>query len=227
MPHTEMRNPIINKKMLFIAVFSGFMFATLISCNKHKAPAKNPIAFNVRLSFSDPDSIATKKVIGPLQKELSKINGVSKTSSSSNEKGFYDIKVELNAGQDADRTGVDIQNRVALIQDQLPKGAGVTFYQIPANPVVVEIRTRYAGADSILVRSNIAGSLRAEIFKVKGVSTIATPIKKGAGFLRVEVYNNNSVDSTIAEIRKIVSLENTKPVTGAKEKIALTVLRPK
>ena len=213
--------------MLFIAVFSGFMFATLISCNKHKAPAKNPIAFNVRLSFSDPDSIATKKVIGPLQKELSKINGVSKTSSSSNEKGFYDIKVELNAGQDADRTGVDIQNRVALIQDQLPKGAGVTFYQIPANPVVVEIRTRYAGADSILVRSNSAGSLRAEIFKVKGVSTIAMPIKKGAGLLRVEVYNNNRVDSAIAEIRKIVSLENTKPVIGAKGKIALTVLRPK
>ena len=223
-----MRIPITNKKEFLVAIFSSLMFAVIfISCNKHEVPTKNPIAFNVRLSFSDSDSIATKKVIGPLQKELSKINGVSKTSSSSNETGFYDIKIELNAGQDADRTGVDIQNRLALMQGQLPKAAGVTFYQIPANPVVVEIRTLYTGADSTLIRSNIAGSLKAEIFKVKGVGTIATPIKKGAGFLRVEVYNNNSVDSAIAEIRKIVSLENTKPVMGAKEKIALTVLRPK
>ena len=213
--------------MLFIAVFSGFMFATLISCNKHKAQAKNPIAFNVRVVLADSDPVATKKAIEPLQKELSKIKGIGKISSSGNEKGFYDIKIELSPEQDADRTGVDIQNRLALIQEQLPKGAGVTFYQIPANPVVVEIRTIYAGADSIWVRSNIAGSLKAEIFKVKGVSTIAIPIKKGAGFLRVEVYNNNRVDSVIAEIQKIVSLENTKLVTGAKEKITLTVLRPK
>ena len=223
-----MRIPITNNKELLVAIFSSLMFTVIfISCNRHEVPTKNPIAFNVRLSFSESDSIATKKVIGPLQKELSKIKGVGKISSSSNEKGFYDIKIELNAGQDADRTGVDIQNRVALMQGQLPKATGVTFYQIPANPVVVEIRTIYAGVDSTLVRSNIAGSLRAEIFKVKGVSTIAMPIKKGAGLLRVEVYNNNRVDSAIAEIRKIVSLENTKPVIGAKGKIALTVLRPK
>jgi multidrug efflux pump len=112
------------KKAVFIVV-ANIVFG-FVGC---KHPPKERAVMQVYVSYTEADSATVMKVLDPLQKEISKISNIHKISTSS-QKGAGNIIVEFNMDKNIDSATVEIQNRLLLINAQLPKEAKVYSFRM-------------------------------------------------------------------------------------------------
>lgn len=113
------------KKVAFITAAN--MVFGLVSC---KQTPKEPAVMRVYVSYAGADSAAIKlKVLDPLQKEISNISNIHKISAIA-QNGYGNIIVEFNMNKNIDSATVDIQNRLLLMNVQLPKEAKVYSFSV-------------------------------------------------------------------------------------------------
>lgn len=174
------------------------------SC-KQKTQAQ--YAVEITINSKTTDSVLMKsKVIAPLEKEILKIEHVSKISSLS-EKSYGLIKVEFKPNINIDEATLNLQNRIQTVTINLPKDADVIISKIVENPKVVELKISLNNADSSSIdsttmKTNIINPLVKQTLQIKGVHQALTSSKNGIGIIRLKFYpeiSENEISSRVQQ----------------------------
>ena len=112
------------KKVAFIAVAN--MVFGLVSC---KQTPKERAMMQVHVSYAEADSATVMKILDPLQKEISKISNIHKISTSS-QKDAGNIIVEFNMDKNIDSAAIEVQNRLTVANNGLPKEAKIYCFRM-------------------------------------------------------------------------------------------------
>jgi hydrophobe/amphiphile efflux-1 (HAE1) family protein len=134
----------------------------------------------VSVSTSYPGANASgveQSVAGPIEEQVNGVDGMSYMSSTSSSDGSYQLGVTFEVGTDPDIAAVNVQNRVAVANAQLPQDAirqGVTTRKRSPNMLLIINLVSPEGSRDSLFLSNYASIyLENVLARVPGVGDVS------------------------------------------------------
>lgn len=131
------RRPIFATVLAVIMILAGAMAYTKLPVAQF--PDITPPTIMVSASYPGADaSTVAKTVAAPIEEQVNGIEGMMYMSSSSTD-GAYSLTITFSQGTDIDNAAVNVQNRIAMADNQLPSAVtqqGVTIRKQSSNNVL-------------------------------------------------------------------------------------------
>ena len=164
--------PVLSTVISILIVVLGLI--GLMSLPVEQYPNIAPPTVQVRAFYTGASADAVlNSVVIPLEEQINGVEGMTYITSSSSNSGMAEIQVFFEQGVDPDMAAVNVQNRVALAQAQLPSEviqAGVrTFKSQTSNLLMIFIYSENPDYDGMFIQNYAAINIIPQIQRVSGV----------------------------------------------------------
>ncbi len=170
------RRPRMAAVMAILMVLAGTL--ALFALPVAQYPEITPPVVNVTANYPGADSETLAATVGsPIESQVNGVDDMIYMSSTSNSSGNYTLSVYFEIGTDPDIAQVNVQNRVALANPQLPETVqrlGVSVQkQQPNFLVIVNVFSPDNAYDSLFISNFTAINIEDTLARVNGVGSTA------------------------------------------------------
>jgi len=169
---TFIRRPVLATVVTVLILLVGGIAIPLLPIEQ--LPELAPVQVQVTASYTGADAATVENTVtNVLEREINGVEGMDYLTSSSTNTGQSTINIVFRPGQDKDLAQVNVQNRVAAAQPQLPgevNDLGVTVRaQSPSTLLVYRFYTEDDRYDGLLLNNYVDLFILDEIKRINGV----------------------------------------------------------
>lgn len=169
---TFIRRPVLATVVTVLILLVGGIAIPLLPIEQ--LPELAPVQVQVTASYTGADAATVENTVtNVLEREINGVEGMDYLTSSSTNTGQSTINIVFRPGQDKDLAQVNVQNRVAAAQPQLPSEVndlGVTVRaQSPSTLLVYRFYTEDDRYDGLLLNNYVDLFILDEIKRINGV----------------------------------------------------------
>lgn len=211
--------PIFATVLAILMVFAGLM--TVHTLPVEQFPDITPPTIMVNASYPGADAATVAKTVAePIEEQVNGVEGMLYMSSNSSD-GNYSLTVTFRNGTDIDNAAVDVQNRISMVNSQLPEAVtqqGVSIRKESSNNVLfVAITSDKPELYDALYLTNYAQiNITDPLTRVKGVGGVGA---FGGGEYDMRVWLDpvamKARGITPAEVAAAVSAQNINISAGS------------
>ncbi|MFM7529143.1 MAG: efflux RND transporter permease subunit, partial [Nodosilinea sp.] len=166
------RRPVLATVVTVLILLVGGIAIPLLPIEQ--LPELAPVQVQVTASYTGADAATVENTVtNVLEREINGVEGMDYLTSSSTNTGQSTINIVFRPGQDKDLAQVNVQNRVAAAQPQLPgevNDLGVTVRaQSPSTLLVYRFYTEDDRYDGLLLNNYVDLFILDEIKRINGV----------------------------------------------------------
>ncbi len=169
---TFIRRPVLTTVVTVLILLVGGIAIPLLPIEQ--LPELAPVQVQVTASYTGADAATVENTVtNVLEREINGVEGMDYLTSSSTNTGQSTINIVFRPGQDKDLAQVNVQNRVAAAQPQLPSEVndlGVTVRaQSPSTLLVYRFYTEDDRYDGLFLNNYVDLFILDEIKRINGV----------------------------------------------------------
>ncbi len=171
---TFIRRPVLTTVVTVLILLVGGIAIPLLPIEQ--LPELAPVQVQVTASYTGADAATVENTVtNVLEREINGVEGMDYLTSSSTNTGQSTINIVFRPGQDKDLAQVNVQNRVAAAQPQLPSEVndlGVTVRaQSPSTLLVYRFYTEDDRYDGLFLNNYVDLFILDEIKRINGVGS--------------------------------------------------------
>jgi HAE1 family hydrophobic/amphiphilic exporter-1 len=169
---TFIRRPVLATVVTVLILLVGGIAVPLLPIEQ--LPELAPVQVQVTASYTGADAATVENTVtNVLEREINGVEGMDYLTSSSTNTGQSTINIVFRPGQDKDLAQVNVQNRVAVAQPQLPgevNDLGVTVRaQSPSTLLVYRFYTEDDRYDGLFLNNYVDLFILDEVKRINGV----------------------------------------------------------
>jgi len=169
---TFIRRPVLATVVTVLILLVGGIAIPLLPIEQ--LPELAPVQVQVTASYTGADAATVENTVtNVLEREINGVEGMDYLTSSSTNTGQSTINIVFRPGQDKDLAQVNVQNRVAVAQPQLPgevNDLGVTVRaQSPSTLLVYRFYTEDDRYDALFLNNYVDLFILDEVKRINGV----------------------------------------------------------